>query len=86
MHHTPTLDSASPEFVLEVIRDTHRHQCAFDPEADSSATLSFETTVAAWRDACDLVSTDALGAALNEVWGITVTPPQWVSSRKACVK
>lgn len=72
-----TTGSASPEFVLEAIRDNHRHQCAFDPEADPSAELSFETSVAEWRDACDLVRTEKLGVALNEMWGIEVPAPAW---------
>ena len=57
---------ATPEFVLEVVRDSHRQQCAYDPEADPSAQLSFDTTVAQWRDACDLVGTKGLGVALDE--------------------
>jgi hypothetical protein len=69
--------SASPEFVLEVIRDNHRHQCAFDPEADPSAELTFDTSVADWRDACDLVRTERLGAALNEMWEIEVPASAW---------
>ena len=68
---------ASAQFVLEAIRDSHRHQCAFDPEADSSADLSFETSVAEWRDACDLVRTEKLGAALNEIWQIEVSAAAW---------
>lgn len=68
---------ASPEFVLEVLRDNHRHQCAFDPEANPDGQLSFDTSVAEWRDACDLVGTQGLGAALNDVWGITIAPEAW---------
>jgi hypothetical protein len=82
MQDTSRLEPPSPEFVLEVLRDTHRHQCAYDPEADSDVLLSFETTVAEWRDAWDLVSTAALGAALNEVWGISVPTDAW----RACLE
>ena len=69
--------AATPEFVLEVLRDTHRQQCAFDPEADPSVELSFETSVAEWRNACDLVGTRDLGVALNEIWGIAIPPRAW---------
>ena len=69
--------AASPEFVLEVLRDSHRHQCAYDPEADPSAQLSFDTSVAQWRDACDLVGTRGLGLALNEIWSIAIPPDAW---------
>jgi hypothetical protein len=41
--------------------------------------LSFETTVAEWRDACDLIRTDGLGAALNEMWQISVPLETWQS-------
>jgi hypothetical protein len=69
--------AATPEFVLEVLRDSHRQQCAFDPEADPSAQLSFETSVAEWRNACDLVGTKDLGVALGEIWGIAIPPRAW---------
>jgi hypothetical protein len=69
--------AAPPEFVLEVLRDSHRQQCAYDPEADPSAQLSFDTTVAHWRDACDLVGTKGLGLALNEIWEIAIPPHAW---------
>jgi hypothetical protein len=72
-----TTGPASPEFVLEVIRDNHRHQCAFDPEADPSAELSFDTSIAEWHDACDLVRAERLGAALNEMWEIEVPADAW---------
>jgi hypothetical protein len=68
---------ASPEFVLDVLRDNHRHQCAFDPEADPTAQLSFDTTVAEWRIACDLIGTKGLGEALNETWELTIPPDAW---------
>jgi hypothetical protein len=60
-----------------VLRDSHRQQCAYDPEADSSAQLSFETTVAQWRDACDLLGTNGLAAALNETWEIAIPVHAW---------
>ena len=69
--------AATPAFVLEVLRDSHRQQCAFDPEADPSVELSFETSVAEWRNACDLVGTRDLGVALNEIWGIAIPPRAW---------
>ena len=69
--------SPSAEFVLDAIRDSHRHQCTYDPEADPSAVLSFDTTVADWRDACDLVRTDDLGASLNAIWDIDVSREAW---------
>lgn len=68
---------ASPEFVLDVLRANHRHQCSFDPEADPFAELTFDTTVAEWRDACDLVGTQRLAEALNEDWGVAIPLADW---------
>ncbi len=77
MRDTSQVGSASPNFVLDAIRDSHRHQCAYDPEADPRAELSLDSTVAEWRDACDLVRTDDLGAALNGMWEINVSRDDW---------
>jgi hypothetical protein len=62
----PTHDvPASPEYILEVLRDSHRQQCEFDPEADPTIKLSFESTIAEWREACDLVMWRKLALCLN---------------------
>ena len=68
---------ASPDYVLEALRDSHRHQCSYDPEADPSIELFFGTSVAEWRHACDLVGTKKLAEALNEIWGLTIAPAEW---------
>ena len=69
--HYPTIDKpATPEYVLAVLRDMHRQQCQHDPEADAHAVLSFDTTVAEWRDACDLLEWQQLGRGYNQFWGI----------------
>ena len=42
----PTVsEPATPEYVLEVLRDQHRQQCEYDPAAES-AELTLESTVA----------------------------------------
>ena len=68
---------ASPQYVLDVLCDSHRHQCSFDPEADPTVELSLDTSVADWRDACDLLGTTSLVEALNDVWGLAVPPSEW---------
>lgn len=68
---------ASAEYILEVLRDCHRHQCSFDPETEPDVELTFDTTVAEWRDACDLVGTKKLAEALNDDWGLTIPPSEW---------
>jgi hypothetical protein len=64
----PVLVAATPAYVLDVIRDQHRQQCGYDPMADSDAELTFETTIAEWRDACDLLDWRRLGRALDREW------------------
>jgi hypothetical protein len=69
----------SPEYILRVLADEHRQQVCFDPEADDAAVLGLSTTIAEWRDACDLLSWRALGRALNEHWQINVSETEWRS-------
>ena len=76
--HYPTIDEpATPAYILAVIQDAHRQQCQYDPEADPEAVLTPETTVAEWRDACDLVGWRKLGLACNQEWGIEVSKNEW---------
>ena len=73
----PVYVPATPEFVLEVIKDSHRQQSQFDPEADSCAELTFATTIDEWRSACDLVDSGPLGRAMNDQWGLDVPDDAW---------
>jgi hypothetical protein len=76
--HYPTVsEPATPEYVLAVVRDMHRQQARFDPEADADAVLTFDTTVAEWRQACDLLGWRALARGLNAVWGTGATEDEW---------
>jgi len=76
--HYPTLNqSATPEYVLAVLQDMHRQECQFDPNVNPNATLSSETTVAQWREACDLLGWRQLGRAHNEMWGINCSDVEW---------
>lgn len=73
----PTLtEAATPEYVLEVLRDEHRQQCEYDPEAWPT-DLSFDSSVAEWREACDLVAWRRLGRALNQAWEVTISDSTW---------
>jgi len=69
--------AATPEYVLSVIRDMHRQVGAIDPDIDTSEDLSFDTTVAEWRDACDLVGWKSLAEAYNQFWIINCSQEQW---------
>jgi hypothetical protein len=65
------------EFVLGVIVEIHRQRTHFDPEVDPSAKLSFGSTVADWRSACDLLHWRELGRDLSIEWGISATDAEW---------
>ncbi len=65
------------EHVLAVFRDQHRQQCHYDPEAEPCYCLSAESSVADWRNACDLVNWRELGHVLNSEWGIDVSDSEW---------
>ena len=69
--------SATPEYVLAVLQDMHRQQCQFDPEADPRAVLSFDTSVAQRRDACDLLGWRERGCAFNPLFGISCSDAEW---------
>jgi hypothetical protein len=70
-------EPATPEYVLAVLRDMHRQQCQHDPEADPDAVLTFESTVADWRAACDLLGWRELGRAHNQLWDIACSDAEW---------
>ncbi|MBI1322718.1 hypothetical protein GC170_05985 [bacterium] len=74
----PTIDKpATPKYILAVLQDMQRQQCQHDPEANPGAKLSFETTVAEWRDACDLLGWRELGRAYNQLWAIACSDEDW---------
>lgn len=76
--HYPTTDEpATPEYVLAVLQDMHRQQCQYDDVADRGSVLSFDTTVAEWQDACDLLGWRELGRALNQIWDISCSDDEW---------
>lgn len=67
----------TPGYVLEVIRDSYRHQVQYDPEAEPGVELSFDSTVSDWRNACDLLGCKPLGRALGMEWGFQATDEAW---------
>ncbi|MCP3136221.1 hypothetical protein [Pyxidicoccus xibeiensis] len=69
---------ATPEDVLELLRDDLRHRAGWDPEVDGGATLTFDTPVAEWMDAGDLLTSwKALAPALNDWLGVDFAPEAW---------
>jgi hypothetical protein len=73
----PVAGHATPDYILDVIRDWHRQQCQFDGEVDPDAVLTFETTVAEWRWACDLLDWRRLGRALDAEWSLGRPDAAW---------
>ena len=73
----PAYLPATPEYVLAVLRDRHRQQCQIDPAAEPDVELSFETTIAEWRSACDLLDWRRLGRALNSEWKLGWPDTAW---------
>ncbi len=73
----PAYVPATPEYVLAVIRDSHRQQCQYDPEAEPDVELTLETTIAEWRYACDLLDWQQLGRALDGEWKLGRPDTEW---------
>jgi hypothetical protein len=70
-------EPATAEYVLAVLRDLHRQQCQYDPEAEADVSLTFDSTIDDWRAACDLEYSCKLGRSLNQYWGITCSDEEW---------
>jgi hypothetical protein len=76
-HYPPTEVPATPEYVLEVLRDCHRQErehCGF---VDRDFWLTFESTVDEWDFACELLGWNRIGRWLNGFWGINVSEAEW---------
>jgi hypothetical protein len=71
------LGKAGAEHIHKIFCDEHRHQIHLDPEAEPDIVLDINSTVADWRDACDLVHWRALGRAMNKEWGIAARDSEW---------
>lgn len=65
--------------VLLALRESLRQQVEYDPEAVCTE-LTFETTVARWRDACDLVPSRDLGPALNQHFETDFSDAEWIAA------
>lgn len=79
MHFEPTYRAMSADDILAAIREQFRHQVEYDPEAAfyRGTELTFETTVALWRETCDLVPCRDLGWALNQNYDTDFSDQEW---------
>lgn len=69
-------EPATPEYVLAVLQDQHRQECACG-DSDPDLKLSFATTIAEWRDACDLTGWKQLGRSCGLMFGIELPDAAW---------
>src|SRR5688572_3822623 len=76
-HYPPILVDATADDILSVVRDMHRQQCTHDPEANPDISLSHDSTIAAWRDACDLLPWAKVAEAMNSYWTVTIPMTEW---------
>src|SRR5215204_2863398 len=67
----------TPGDVLGVFIEWHRQQARVDPDADPTAVFSLETTVAEWREACDLVEYWRLWPRPNESFRTDFDEHEW---------
>jgi hypothetical protein len=68
---------ATPEYILAVIKDNHRQQCQVDPEAEKDIVLTFNSTIAEWREACDLLGWRKVAKAMNDWFKTDFSDAQW---------
>ena len=76
-HYPPITVDSTPDDVLAVVRDMHRQQCAYDPEANPCVSLSHDSTIAEWRDACDLLPWAQVAEAMNSFWSVAIPMAEW---------
>lgn len=69
----------TPQDVLAVFLDEHRHAARHDPETDPDFDVRFDATVRDWRDACDLLPIRKLWPALNSGFAIDISEAEWLS-------
>lgn len=66
----------SPEDVLAIFVEMHRQGVGLET-CDPEATIGFSTTVAEWREACDLLPVGELGTGYNSYFEIDLTRAEW---------
>lgn len=76
-HYPPILVDATADDILAVLRDMHRQQCTHDSEADPNVSLSHDSTIAEWRDACDLLPWAKVAKWMNACWSVTIPMSDW---------
>jgi hypothetical protein len=68
-----------PEEVLQVFRDWQHFELYYASSAEVAAyePLTFDATIAEWRQVCDLRDGKRLGRYLNRVFAMTASDKEW---------
>jgi hypothetical protein len=66
-----------PDDVLAVLVEMHRQSSAVG-ESDPDAEIRFDTTIAEWREACDLLAARELGSGYNKYFGTGFSDEEWL--------
>lgn len=69
----------SPADVIAFLRADYTLRCGVDPEVDAGFELQASTTIADWRETCDLVRPALLVPALNGWFDMSATSAEWRS-------
>jgi len=69
------------EYVLRVFQDEHRQGVALG-EAEEDIAITFDTTIAEWRDADDLRTWWECAKAINKAWHIDIPRNEWHGAMK----
>lgn len=73
---TQTLTSTD---ILNIFIEQHRLTSPFDPEAEPNIKLSFDSTIADWREANDLLPWRPLFEFLNKEFQMSLSEKEWKS-------
>lgn len=68
---------ATADDVLDIIRDSYRHQLGLGSAPEPEIALNFDTTIDDWRLAEDLPAHRKLGHGINQYFEIDVGDDEW---------
>lgn len=72
-HHALIHVDATPDDILAMFRDMYRH----DPDADPRISLSHDSTIDEWREACELLPWAKVAEAMNSHWSVAIPMEHW---------
>jgi len=72
-NYPPTFVDATADDILAALRDMYRH----DPDVDPNLLLTRDSTIAEWREACDLLPWAEVAEAMNASWSVSIPMEEW---------